>query len=282
MFRLNFHYMPLQATSRIFQFGVFEANEATGELRKHGVKIKLHSQPFKVLMLLLENPGEVVTRKDIQQRLWGNHTFVDFEHGLNAAVGKIREALHDSASQPRFIETVAGKGYRFIGQVQQPGLRNELATPLPDVRPSLLNEVHELPEAPRRVVRMLLLLIEVMYMSFYFGALANLQEIHDVFIEMSCPRPMMLLVALITTASMLIPVRLFLATAVAFDFVLLPEKFRRLFPFLLPLDMLWALSPVLLIHHINIGLALGLCAVLVYLPFAQRSLVLMFGRRISQ
>jgi DNA-binding winged helix-turn-helix (wHTH) protein len=270
--------MPPEATGRIFQFGVFEASEATGELRKHGVKIKLHSQPFKVLLLLLENPGEVVTRKDIQQRLWGNDTFVDFEHGLNAAVGKIREALNDSASQPRFVETVAGKGYRFIGQVQQPDLRNELPASLPETKPSLLNELHELPDAPRRVVRTLLLLIQLMYLSFYFGALANLQEIHEIFTEMSWPRPTLLLVVLITTASLLIPVRLFLATAVAFNFAQLPEKFRRLFPFLLPLDELWALSPILLIHHINLGLALGFCAVLVYLPFAQRSLVLMFGR----
>jgi hypothetical protein len=185
------------------------------------------------------------------------------------------------------VETVAGKGYRFIGQVQQPGLRNELPVPQPEAKPSLLNELDELPVAPRRVVRTLLLLIQLMYLSFYFGALANLQEIHDIFLELTqlemiWPHPTLLLVVLITTASLLIPVRLFLGTAVAFDFALLPDKFRKLFPFLLPLDMLWALSPVLLIHHINMGLALGLSAVLVYLPFAQRSLVLMFGRRVNQ
>jgi DNA-binding winged helix-turn-helix (wHTH) protein len=75
--------MPADHARRIFRFGVFEVNQATGELRKHGVRIKLHSQPFKVLMLLLEKPSEVVTRDEMRQRLWGTETFVDFDHGLS-------------------------------------------------------------------------------------------------------------------------------------------------------------------------------------------------------
>jgi len=84
---------------------------------------------------------------------------------------------------------------------------------------------------------------------------------------------------LVTTACVSIPVRLYLSTAVVFDFAKLPEKFRRLFPVLLPLDLLWALSPFLLVHHISEGLALGMSVTLVYLPFAQRSLMLMYGKR---
>src|SRR5580704_19218121 len=102
---------------RVFRFGVFEASEAAGELRKHGVRIKLHSQPFRVLTMLLEKPSEVVTRDEMRQRLWGQDTFVDFDHGLNTAVNKIRDALDDSASVPKYVETVYGKGYRFIAPV---------------------------------------------------------------------------------------------------------------------------------------------------------------------
>ncbi|MEO8053348.1 MAG: winged helix-turn-helix domain-containing protein, partial [Acidobacteriota bacterium] len=81
---------------------MFEANESAGELRKHGVRIKLHTQPFKVLLLLLERPSGIVTREEMRERLWGAETFVDFDHGLNTAVNKIRDALGDSAAVPRY------------------------------------------------------------------------------------------------------------------------------------------------------------------------------------
>src|SRR5215472_18705970 len=109
--------MAGNTTSRVFDFGAFEADAVSGELRKHGHRIKLHSQPFQVLVMLLERPSEVVTREEMRQRLWGEGTFVDFDHGLNSAVNKIREALNDSASRPRYLETLPGKGYRFIGPV---------------------------------------------------------------------------------------------------------------------------------------------------------------------
>ena len=109
--------MTVESQSRIFRFGVFEADEATGELRKHGVRLKLHSQPFQLLVMLLERPSELVTRDEMRRRLWDDDTFVDFDHGLNSAVNKLREALSDSAAQPRHIETVAGRGYRFIAAV---------------------------------------------------------------------------------------------------------------------------------------------------------------------
>ncbi len=279
--------MLRKATDRIFRFGVFEADEATGELRKRGVRIKLHSQPFQVLLLLLERPSEIVTREEMRQQLWGGDTFVDFEHGLNTAVNKIRAALDDSASRPRYIETIPGKGYRFLTPVAVHSPREEqpsaplAATDAPRIEPrfgAVLTEPGELPAAPRRLVRLLLMLVQVMYLSFYFGALANLQEIHGIFLEANLPAPGGLMVLLVATASVLIPVRLFLLTAAAFNFPHLPQKFRPLFPVLLILDLLWALSPFLLIHHIPTGLALGASAALVYMPFAQRSLVLMYGR----
>ena len=105
----------------MFRFGVFEADRATGELRKQGRRVQLQGQPFDVLIMLLECPGEVVTRAQIQQRLWPDGTFVDFDHSLNTAVNKIRDVLGDSASSPRFVETLARRGYRFIAPVSVDG-----------------------------------------------------------------------------------------------------------------------------------------------------------------
>ena len=104
------------SNSRV-SFGLFEADLRSGELRKSGTRIKIQSQPFRVLTVLLERPGEVVTREELQQRLWGIDTTVDFDHSLGTAVNKIREALGDSADNPRFIETLAKRGYRFIAPV---------------------------------------------------------------------------------------------------------------------------------------------------------------------
>jgi TolB-like protein/DNA-binding winged helix-turn-helix (wHTH) protein len=102
----------------VIRFGVFEVNIKTGELRKQGARIKLQEQPFQVLALLLEKPGEIVTREEMQHRLWPEDTFVDFDHSLNKAINKIRDALCDSADNPRFIETLARRGYRFIAPVE--------------------------------------------------------------------------------------------------------------------------------------------------------------------
>ena len=103
---------------RIVRFGTFEADLDARELRKSGVKIKLHGQPFELLAMLLERPSEVVPREDLRQRLWPTDTFVDFDHGVNTAVNRLREALGDSTENPRFIETVPRRGYRFIAPVE--------------------------------------------------------------------------------------------------------------------------------------------------------------------
>src|SRR5579864_9459371 len=104
--------------SETHRFGVFELNLRAGELRRNGVKIKLQEQPFQVLALLLERPGEVVTREEVRNRLWPADTFVDFDHSLNAAVRRLRDALGDSAENPTFVETVARRGYRFLAPVR--------------------------------------------------------------------------------------------------------------------------------------------------------------------
>jgi len=104
------------APVQVIRFGVFEADLRSGELRKSGVKIKLHDQPFQILTMLLERPGELVTRDEIRKSLWPGETFVDFDHSLNNAVNRLREALGDSAESPRFIETLPRRGYRFVAQ----------------------------------------------------------------------------------------------------------------------------------------------------------------------
>jgi Tol biopolymer transport system component/DNA-binding winged helix-turn-helix (wHTH) protein len=103
---------------RLIRFGTFEVDLRAKELRKNGVKIKLQEQPFQILAMLLERPGEVVTREELENRLWSADTFVDFEHSLATAVKKLREALGDSADNPRFIETLPKRGYRFIAPVE--------------------------------------------------------------------------------------------------------------------------------------------------------------------
>src|SRR6266404_2653892 len=111
--------MPSPSRQTAVRFGTFEVNPPAGELRKQGVHIKLHEKPFQVLLALLEHPGEVVTRKELQDRLWPGDTFVEFENGLNNAISRLREALSDTADNPRFIETIPRRGYRFLPEVSQ-------------------------------------------------------------------------------------------------------------------------------------------------------------------
>ena len=115
-------------TNGVVGFGTFEVDLRAGELRRNGAKIRLQEQPFQVLAMLLERPGEIVTREELRSRLWAADTFVDFDHGLNAAVKRLRDALGDSAENPRFVETVARRGYRFIAPMS--GAAREIA-PIP-------------------------------------------------------------------------------------------------------------------------------------------------------
>jgi len=112
--------MPQVGTSQVIRFATFEVDLQAQELRKAGLRLKLTGQPFQVLAILLEQPGAVVTREELQKRLWPN-TFVDVDHNLNTAINKIREALGDSSENPRFVETLPRRGYRFIARLDHPG-----------------------------------------------------------------------------------------------------------------------------------------------------------------
>lgn len=271
-----------------YRFGVFEADTTTGELRRQGLRVKLHAQPLQLLFLLLQRPGELLTREEISRELWPDGTFVDYEHGVNSAVNRIREALGDKASSPLFIETLARRGYRFVAPVERiapegdgRNVGDAIEVPGPAIPAEagagfldrVLSGPEDLPKSPHHVVKTLFLLLEAMYLAFYVGALANLAEIRELIAPL--PHSSQILTVLIVTAAILIPVRAFLLCAVLFRAPRMRSKFLKLWPFLLVLDVLWALSPFLLLHHINYGLALACMALLVYSPFAQRSLILM-------
>jgi len=268
---------------RSFRFGLYEADLASGELRKNGAKVRLQEQPFQVLVALLERPNGVVTREELRQRLWPADTFVDFDHSLNTAINKLREALGDTAANPRFIETLARRGYRFIAPVQAEAAGG--APPAPAAAVSALANValsapaveearDELPRPHRGLVRVLFLLLQVMYLIFYIVALAQPEMVYQI-ATLNFHAGMPVLVVVVVSAVVGIPMRLYLLTAVAFDYRLLGEKFRRLFPLTLVIDVIWALSPLLIAYEIGLGLALAACAALLYVPFAERTLVRM-------
>jgi cholera toxin transcriptional activator len=276
---------------KVLRFGIFEADASSGELRKSGVRLRLQDQPFQVLLVLLERPGEVVGREELRQKLWPADTFVDFDHSLNTIVNRLREVLGDSASNPRFIETLAKRGYRFLLPVEQvtnhraenavsSSSQSPLMPPQVGSQDSLLTSPEELPVVPHGYVRGLFLLIQVMYLSFYIAALARLPAVEQL-LDRVFGRADWITIILIASAALGIPVRLYLLSAVAFDVQGLSRKFSKLFPATFVLDQLWALSPFLLAPQIGLGLALGITAALIYVPFAQRTLVLMRERSVQ-
>jgi len=148
------------ASTRIVRFGVFEVDLKACELRKHGFRIKLAEQPFQVLAFLLERPGEIVTREELRDRLWPGDTFVDFDHGLNNAVMRVREVLLDSSEHPRYVETVPRRGYRFVAPVEETSvpppvpatieLEGASTSPASSAsKPALAHTISEHPGVPR-------------------------------------------------------------------------------------------------------------------------------------
>jgi cholera toxin transcriptional activator len=265
------------------RFGVFTADFAAGELRKNGVRIRLQEQPFQVLAFLLERPGEVVTREELRQKLWPADTFVDFDHSLNTAVNKLREALGDSASSPCYVETLARRGYRFLAPLEREAANPaavESAKPAPvagvAAAVATLHRDLEVPLPNRGLVRGLFGLIQLMYLSFYLAALFRLAEI-DRLMSGLLPRGAAVAVfaAVLITAGVGIPLRCYLLSAVAFDHQRLGEKFQCIFPGILALDQLWAVAPFLLADKIGFGAAFAAAAALLYVPFSERTLVRM-------
>ncbi len=276
--------MPETTPARRYRFGIYEADAAAGELLRQGRLVRLNAQPFQLLVYLLGRAGEVVTREEICRELWPGDTFVDYEHGVNSAVNRIREALGDSAANPRFVQTLARRGYRFIAPVQalgpqvdeEPGLAEVAPATVQEAAPTtvtLLSRAEELPPVRWGVVQTIYVCFQLMYVGFYIGALGNLGEIEE--LMQPLPYATEVFYFLIVTAALLIPVRTFQVTAVVFHPPGVRQKLLVVWRWLLPFELAWALAPFLLLHHMEFGIALGCTGLLVYSPFAQRALVLM-------
>jgi cholera toxin transcriptional activator len=280
---------------RLFRFGMFELDSVTGELRKDGKsRPRIRDQALQILIMLLEKSDDVVGREELRERLWPADTFVDFDHGLNTAINQVRSALGDSAANPKFIQTLPRRGYRFIAPVQIVARENaaaagaekrdkiideseqleEVLTADVKVRSSILSDHKDLPVVRKESVRILFSLIQLMYLIFYIIFLVRLSFAEAVLNDWG-RYAFGVLMVLVVTAAIGIPVRLYLLTAIAFRYEGLNEKFKKLFPFLLALDEMWAFTPFLCVQQIGIGLAIATAAALLYLPFSQRSLLLM-------
>ena len=272
----------------LYRFGLFEANPATGELWKKGVRLKIQEQPFQLLLALLEHPSELVTRESLQQRLWKNDTFVDFDHSLNTAVNKLRDALGDSANSPRFIETLARRGYRFVAPVEivapapavgQPG--EAMPTAAPEVTEAFAptRDISSLPRPNRKWVRLLFELAQIMYICFYVAVLWEWDGTVAVLTTFAPTFWYVLVAAVLITALTGLAVHLYTASAVAFDFRGFGRQFHNIFPFVALLDYLWALAPLLLAPRIGLTLALAATVGLLFLPTGQRTLIRMTYER---
>jgi DNA-binding winged helix-turn-helix (wHTH) protein len=284
------------AQPRLFRFGMFELDSVTGELRKDGKsRPRIRDQALQILIMLLEKSEEVVTRGELRERLWPADTFVDFDHGLNTAINQVRSALGDSAANSKFIQTLPRRGYRFIVPVQIVTRENSVAggaenrekvingfeqpTEMPTTAGaetgfSILSDSKDLPAVRKESVRVLFSLIQLMYLIFYIIFLVRLSFAEAVLNDWGRYAYTVFLV-LVVAAAIGIPVRLYLLSAMAFRYEGLNEKFRKLFPFLLVLDEMWALTPFLCVQQIGLGVAIATAAALLYLPFSQRSLLLM-------
>jgi cholera toxin transcriptional activator len=274
----------------IIRFAEYEADLRSGELRRQGHRLKLQDKPFQVLAALLQRPGELVTREELRQSLWAADTFVDFEHGLNTAVNKVREALRDSANNPRFIETLPRRGYRFIGPINnsanseavspsQAETQHAASLPNPSAMQSTADSASnkaDLPTAPRPAARGLLLLIEGAYLVSYIAALHYLIWVRMLArFSFGAAQSFTIASLIVLWCALGLPLRFYLCFAILFDYDYLGQKFRTLFPFLLLIDEFWSAMTFFLVPTIGLGFAFPLFVLAVYSPFAQRTLVRM-------
>ena len=297
--------MPHEQQSSRIRFDCFELDLRTRELRKDGSLIRLQDLPARLLALLAIQSGELVTRAEIEKALWGEDQIVEFEHSINTAMKKIREALGDDLAAPRFIETLPRKGYRFLVPVRQVD-DSVPVNPVIEVARDVADPPHELPGTstaeqenrggtqslaaaeeqefalPRATARFLFLIAQTGYLAMYAAALYKADAVQEI-LNRVLTIPFQIGVFVVLASAMCgIAVRLYLITSVGFDHPAAGEKYFRLFPVLFALDMFWAASPLLLARKIGFGLSLGSVAALAYLPFAQRVLMMSTARSATQ
>lgn len=275
-------------TPEIIKFDEFELDLGRYELRRSGRAVKLEKIPMELLILLAEREGQLVTREEIIQKLWGDSVFVDTRQGINTAIRKIRLALKDDPDQPRILETVVGKGYRLATPVinadyAQRAAARALATTAPatsaETQPTTdmkrapgsksatREAATEIVSMGPAVARTLFLFTQVGYLVMYAAAFIYFGAIRRLGLPPVVPL-LTLVVGLFGAA-----VHLYLIWPVAFSYAGAARLFRQVFPGLLILDAIWAAAPLLLYHKLG-ELTLLFMAAMAFLPFAQRTLML--------
>ena len=241
--------------------------------------MRLQDQPARLLALLACRPGELVTRSDIQKALWGDDQFVEFEHAINTAIRKIREVLEDDSDNPRLIETLPRKGYRFIAVVEEihgtnsvpaphvTAIAAEAGRPAPDfqsnesVSPTSAGGPQTKPPdsfaLPVRLATALFLFIQAGYLTMYCAVLYYVGSLDAALTTAGLTPVSITLPATLILSMCGIAVRLYLLSSVGFGHPATGLKFQRIFPLLLVLDGLWAASPLLADRQIGIGVALA-------------------------
>jgi cholera toxin transcriptional activator len=261
------------------RFETFELNLRTGELHKQSRRVRLQDQPARLLILLASRPGELVTRDEIHQALWKNGEFVEFEHAVNTAVRKIRIALEDDPEQPRIIETLPRKGYRFIGSIETAETRTSEPRPQQTIENSEKAEDFVIPLSVERA-RQLFLLAQIPYVATYlatfyywYGLGPYLEQTFPV-IPLAVSLPVMQVGALVGFT-----VRVYLISLVGWGHTGSADQFRRIFPALAILDGLWAATPLLVEHRLGPLVAWAGLILMGWLIFGQRDLMRRIGRK---
>jgi len=270
---------PPTSQPAMLRFETFELDLRSYELRKDGLRIRLQIKPAKLLAMLALRRGELVTRDEIEKALWKDE-FVEFEHGINTAISKIRVAIEDDREHPRVIETLPKQGYRFladVGMIYRNGLKTPVEVHSPESDPprtdttTPIKVAEEKPQefvlpVSKPVARGLFLFIEFGYLAMYLAALVQMDGLHEFLGEGG------LLDSTLIMIMCAIAVRIYLISSVGWGHPDAGRQFQQLFPVLLVMDAIWAASP-LLVDSLNRGVALAGVAGLAYLPFAQRTLV---------
>lgn len=278
----------------LLRFDQFEIDLRTRELRRQGEVIRLQDLPVRLLIFLATRPGKLVTREEIEQELWGDEHFVDYDHGINTAMRKVREALGENTESPRFVETLPRKGYRFIAEVHRGNansssvaMKRDLshAAELPSSQvPENTSRADSVPASHKSAVNeeftlptgsswKLLLLTQAGYLVMYCVTLFKLEEATGVlerFFSIPAESALPMLIALALSG---VAVRLFLLTSVGLKHPHAGIKYRKLFPMVMLLDIAWSASPLLLVDKLGMGLSMAAVAGLAYLPFSQRILM---------
>ena len=272
----SFHYD--MSRNRI-RFEAYELDLHTGELHKSGSRVPLQDQPARLLSLLATRPGELVTREEIQRELWTEGEFVEFEHAVNTAIRKIRVALDDNAESPRIIETLPKKGYRFIATVEVHTL--EPVEPSVESTDTGTADEFALPVSTG-VCRILFLLAQIPYIASYLVVFYYWYDLNPVLsrnlalVPLAVSRFTLQVFALIGFA-----VRVYLVTLVGWGHPRAPERYRKLFPYLFPIDALWVVTPLLVQETVKPLVSMAGMILMAWLIFGQRTLMNTLEQRLK-